>query len=379
MLDVMLTALAALCLLAAGLPAVLALINLAVLRTPAPAGQATDLVSILIPARDEAANVADAVRAALASTDVPVEVIVGDDHSTDATAAIVQSLADPRLRLVPVPDLPEGWTGKNHACAHIAGQANGTHLLFIDADVRLAPAAAAALAAHARRSGADLVSGVPRQRMGSPGEMLTVPTINFLLLGFLPIPLMRARPDPSLGAACGQLMFFRADAYARTGGHGALRACLHDGLRLPRIFRAAGYRTDLVAASRLAKCRMYGGFAEAWAGFSKNAHEGLATPRGLPFWTMLLGLGQVLPVLLMATGLLGSLSPTAFGLATAAFVLSMGARGAITLATREPLATIPLHPCTVLVALAIQWTALLRRERTRTALWRGRSYPVVRS
>lgn len=379
MLDVTLTALAALCLLAAGLPAVLALVNLAVLRMPERAGREADLVSILIPARDEAANIADAVRAALASTDVPVEVIVGDDHSTDATARIVRGVADPRLRLVPVPDLPEGWTGKNHACAHIAGQANGRHLLFIDADVRLAPGAAAALSAHARRSGAALVSGVPRQRMGSPGEMLTVPMINFLLLGFLPIPLMRARPDPSLGAACGQLMFFRTSAYAQMGGHGALRACLHDGLRLPRILRAAGHRTDLVAANRLATCRMYGGFTEAWAGFSKNAHEGLATPRGLPFWTALLGLGQVLPVVLVGAGLLGWLSAPAFGLAVAAFVLSLAARAAITVATREPLETIPLHPCTVSVALAIQWTALLRRERARTAIWRGRSYPAVRS
>lgn len=378
MLDVMLTALAGLCLLAAALPAVLALVNLSVLRTPEPTGGDADLVSILIPARDEAANIADAVRASLASTDVSVEVVVGDDHSTDATAQIVKSLADPRLRLVPVPDLPEGWTGKNHACAHIAAQANGSHLLFIDADVRLAPAAAAALAAHAGRSGAALVSGVPRQRLGSLGEMLTVPMINFLLLGYLPIPLMRARPDPALGAACGQLMFFRTDAYRRTGGHGALRASLHDGLRLPRILRTAGYRTDLVAAHHLATCRMYRGFAEAWAGFSKNAHEGLATPRALPFWTALLGLGQVLPPVLVGAGLAGRLSTLTFDLATAAFGLSLLARAVITVATRERLATVPLHPCTVLVALAIQWTSLLRRERATTAIWRGRSYPAVR-
>ncbi len=117
--------------------------------------------------------------------------IVADDHSTDATAAIVAEIAarDPRLRLIAVPPLPTGWTGKNHAC-HVLGQAaTGRHLLFIDADVRLAPGGAAALAGAA--ANAALVSGVPRQVTGTWGERLTVPMINFVLLGYLPIPLMR--------------------------------------------------------------------------------------------------------------------------------------------------------------------------------------------
>jgi Glycosyltransferase like family 2 len=361
MTDTILTALALLGLALALLPAVLAAVNLALLRRPRPEAD-PGLVSILIPARNEAGNIAATVRAALASTTVPVEVIVGDDHSTDATPDIVRGIDDPRLRLVPVPALPEGWTGKNHACSHMAGLATGRHLLFI--------------AAQARRTGAALVSGVPRQRTETLGEMLTVPMIDFLLLGYLPVPLMRRRLDSALGAACGQLILVDRAAYASTGGHGAIRISLHDGVRLPRLFRAAGYRTDLVAAASLATCRMYQGFAQAWAGFSKNAHEGMATPRALPVWTLLLGLGQVLPPLLVLAGLCGLLDGTALGLAAAAFALSLTSRAAITLAVRAPLATIPLHPAAVLVALAIQWNVLLRRERAGAATWKGRSYPV---
>jgi cellulose synthase/poly-beta-1,6-N-acetylglucosamine synthase-like glycosyltransferase len=369
------TALALISLLAALIPAVMATVNLAVLRRPPPAVEA-EPVSILIPARNEAGNIAETVRAALASTGVPVEVIVGDDHSTDATPEIVRAVGDPRLRLVSVPALPEGWTGKNHACAYMAGLATGQALLFIDADVRLAPQAAAGLAAQARRTGAALVSGVPRQLTETVGEMLTVPMIDFLLLGYLPVPLMRRLRDPALGAACGQLVLIDRAAYAATGGHGAIRTSLHDGVRLPRLFRAAGYRTDLVAAASLATCRMYTGFAQAWAGFSKNAHEGMATPRALPVWTVLLGCGQVLPPLLVLASACGLASPTVLALAAAACLLSLATRTAITLGVRAPLATILLHPAAVLVALAIQWNVLLRRERAGAATWKGRSYPV---
>ncbi len=371
----MLTLLALLCLIAALLPAGVAAANLLALRTPEPEPD-DGLVSILIPARNEAGNIVGTVRAALASTGVPVEVIVGDDHSSDATAALVTAIGDPRLRLAPVPDLPEGWTGKNHACAHLAGLAKGRHLLFMDADVTLGPQAAAALSAQARHTGAALVSAVPRQRMDTPGERLTVPMINFLLVGYLPVPLMRRLPNPSLATACGQLVLFEAGAYAATGGHGAVRAFLHDGVRLAPLFRRAGYRTDLVAGAHLATCRMYDGFPAAWAGFSKNAHEGLATPRALPLWTALLGLGHLLPLPLLLLGLLGLLPPEATLLAGLALAVSLATRAAITLATREPAATILLHPASIAVALAIQWNVLLRRERAGAATWKGRSYPV---
>ncbi|MCJ2005916.1 glycosyltransferase family A protein [Methylobacterium sp. J-092] len=378
MVDLVLPALAILALAAALLPAVLAAMNLTLLRTPEPDGPEAGLVSILIPARNEAAHIAATVRAALAGVGVAVEVLVGDDHSTDATAEIVAGIAagEPRLRLVPVPPLPEGWTGKNHACAHLAGEARGANLLFVDADVRLKPFAAAGLVAHARRTGSGLVSAVPRQVMGTLGEKLTVPMINFLLVGYLPVAMMRASMRPALGAACGQLLLIGCDAYAAIGGHGAIRRFLHDGVKLPRLLRAAGHRTDLVAGHALADCRMYTGFSQCWAGFSKNAHEGMATPVALPVWTALLGLGHVLPPVLVLAGLFGGLDAATWFLALAALAVSLATRTAITLVTDEPAATIPLHPAAVVVALAIQWNVLLRRKRAGAAVWKGRSYPT---
>ena len=173
-------------------PVGMALLNAILLPRPKAPDRGTEpageLVSILIPARDEAAHIAACVQAALASAGVAVEVLVMDDGSHDGTAAIVEALAerDPRLRLLRAPPLPPGWTGKVHACARLAEAARGGHLLFIDADVRLAPQAAAALADHARRHRLALASGVPRQEIGTLGEALTVPAINLLMLGYLP-------------------------------------------------------------------------------------------------------------------------------------------------------------------------------------------------
>ncbi|NOG72113.1 glycosyltransferase family 2 protein [Roseicella sp. DB1501] len=353
----------------AALPAALGAHNLWRLPRPRAEG-AAGLVSILIPARDEAANIEACLDAALASRGVAIEVVVMDDGSTDGTPEIVRrrAAADPRLRLLAAPPLPPGWTGKVHACARLAEAARGDWLLFLDADVRLAPEAAAALAAHAARHRLAMASAVPRQRIGSLGEALTVPAINFLLLGYLPGGGRAETRQPGLAAACGQLLLCEARAYAAVGGHGAVRGVLHEGLALARRFRAAGHRTEVVDGAPLAECRMYRGFAECWAGFLKNAREGMATPLGLPVWTVMLGGAHLWPWALLPAW------PAALAL-----LLGFGLRIAVTRRAREPWWTVPLHPATMLVALAIQYWALGRWLLGRPAGWKGRAYPATKA
>jgi hypothetical protein len=358
-----------LCLGLAALPAALGVHNLR--RLPSPGGESAEgLVSVLIPARNEAAHIDACVTAALASRGVAVEVVVMDDGSTDGTAGIVRHLADadPRLRLLSAPPLPPDWTGKVHACARLAEVARGDWLLFIDADVRLEPGAAAAMAAHARAKRLAMVSGVPRQLIGSLGEALTVPGINLLLLGYLPGGGRAETRRPDLAAACGQLVLCERRAYEAVGGHGAVRRVLHDGLALARRFRAEGHRTEVVDGAPLANCRMYRGFRESWAGFLKNAREGMATPLGLPVWTVMLGGAHLWPWALLPETQ-----------AVLAILLMLALRTAVTIRAREPWWTIPLHPATMLVALAIQWWALVRWALGKPAGWKGRAYPATKA
>jgi hypothetical protein len=346
-------------------PATMGVINLFLVRPPTGSPQPGTLVSILIPARNEAANIAACVGAALASTGVAVEVVVMDDGSTDRTAEIVAGIAacDARVRLQAAPPLPSGWTGKVHACARLAEAARGTHLLFIDADVRLAPNAAADMAGHAARTGTAMVTGVPRQVIGSLGEAATVPMINFLLFCYLPGGGRAFTRRAGMAAACGQLLLVERQGYEAVGGHAAIRGVLHDGLALARRMREHGLATEIVEGAGLATCRMYGGLGESWRGFIKNAREGMATPVGLPIWTAMLAGAHLWPFVLLPSGA-----------ALVALALGFALRAAVTLRVGEPWWTIPLHPVTVAVALAIQWTALVRGLMGKPAGWKGRAY-----
>ncbi|WGF89283.1 glycosyltransferase [Marinivivus vitaminiproducens] len=340
------------------------------------ADSARPAVSLLIPARDEEATIGRLVASAQASRAVELEIVVLDDASTDRTAAIVRDLADddPRIRLERAPPLPPGWVGKHFACHILASLARHARLVFVDADVVLAPDALGRIARALDGYDTDLLSGFPQQETRTLGEKLTVPNILVLLLGYLPMIGERFSNRPGFAAACGQLIAVRRLAYEAAGGHGAIRGNLHDGLRLPRAFRARGLRTRLFDASDLATCRMYHCFADAWQGFAKNATEGMATPVGLPIWSVLLAGGHILPVLAVTAALLAGPPYPVWPFAVTAvlylwrIVLERRARGSLVAAL--------IYPLGIAVTLAIQVHAFARRLRGHRPTWRGRSYPT---
>ncbi len=350
--------------LAAG-PVVLALVNLRLLRAP-PLATGLPAVSVLIPARNEEAHIGAACRAVLASEGVTLELIVLDDASTDRTPEILRGIEDDRLRVAQAPPLPPGWSGKQHACHVLGGLASHEVMVFVDADVRLAPDAVSRMAGFMQAHAVGLASGFPRQVTRTWLEVLLLPLIHFLLLGFLPIGAMRRSCSPGLGAGCGQLFIARREAYRRAGGHAAIKASLHDGLTLPRAFRRAGEMTDLFDAGGLAQCRMYVSAAQVWEGLCKNATEGMAKPIALPVWTVILGGGQVLPLVLL---LFAPSWPAA-----AALACGIGLRLVLAARFRQPIVSALWHPVGVLGVLAVQWWSLWRKAAGAKATWRGRAY-----
>jgi hypothetical protein len=331
-------------------------------------------LSVLIPARNEEYAIEAALKAVLASRGVELEVVVLDDHSDDATADVVSAIAerDHRVRLLRGQPLPTGWCGKQYACSLLARAARYPLLVFLDADVRVAPDGLARMAAFLELSNADLASGIPRQETGTLVEKLVIPLNHFVLLGFLPFARMRRSRHPAYAAGCGQLFLARRFAYEAAGGHGAIRASLHDGITLPRALRAAGFRTDLCDLTEIATCRMYRTAGDVWRGLAKNATEGLASPVMIvPATALLLG-GQVLPLGLLAA--LVWLPPTLACLAVIAAIASYYPRCAAAWRFRQSWLGACLHPAGILIFLAIQWHALLIAVTHRPTHWKGRAY-----
>ena len=367
-----------LCLACALIPFSLFLVNLFFYRTPrrVRSTSSAGAVSVLIPARNEEHGIVAAVESVLASTGVELELLVLDDASVDNTAALVAALAEDNgcLRLHQGPALPEGWNGKQHACAALARLARYDTLCFLDADVRLEPEALCTLLQEFDRGQAELITGFPRQETGTWLEKLLIPLIHFILLSYLPLPGLRLRPrSASFAAGCGQVMLVRRTAYEASGGHGAIRGTMHDGILLPRLLREKGFRTDLFDLTHLARCRMYRSAAEVWHGLGKNATEGMAAPaRILPF-TFLLLFGQIVPVIwLLYACLMGQLWFWPAVALAGGYAVRFICAGRF----RQSLMGAALHPIGVVVLLILQWFALARKLLGRQASWKQRVYDM---
>lgn len=371
-----LAVLSTLSLLLALLPLLLAWRNLRLFATPALAPPRGVRVSVLIPARNEAANIGRAIEAALASRGVEVEVLVFDDQSSDETGRIVAEIAsrEPRVRLIAGAALPAGWVGKQRACWLLAAQARHEVLMFVDADVCLRPrAAAAATGLLLQDARLGLVSGYPRQLAGTLSERLALPWMLLLLLGYLPLQRMRGSLSPAWAAGCGQWMVARRHAYLEVNGHGAAPASRDAGRSLPRSFRENGWKTDVFDGSPLAVCRNHVGLREVWFGLGRGAGEGLGQPARFPAWLLLIGLGHVLPWLLLPLALVAG-APMAALLAALGVACNLALRWLLMRRFRHHGPSLLLHPASAAMLLALNGWFLLQRLRRRPTAWRGRSY-----
>jgi hypothetical protein len=343
--------------------------NLRALRVPpADPPPPRRAVSVLLPLRDEADRVGPCLAGLLAQDDGGrVEYVVLDDGSTDGTGSLVRGLVggDPRFAVVDGVDRPAGWLGKPWACAQLAAAADPAAevLVFVDADVVLAPQAVAATAALLDETGLDLVSPYPRQLAQTPAERLVQPLLQWSWLTTLPLAAAERSPRASLTAANGQLLAVRRDAYERAGGHGAVRAEVLDDVALLRAVKRSGGRGVVVDGTSLATCRMYDGWADLRAGYTKSLWSAFGSPAGA---AAAIGALSVLYLLPAGAALRGSRVGAA-GYAAGVLGRALVARRVGGRVWPDSLA----HPASI-AALGWLTAASWRGKRSGSLSWKGR-------
>ncbi|MFE5461211.1 glycosyltransferase [Nocardia sp. NPDC056564] len=241
-------------------------------------------VAVCVPARNEATRLPALIADLRAQRGVArMSVVILDDASGDETfaAAVDAAAGDPRITVLRNDtEPPPGWTGKAAACARLADAAAAPVLIFVDADVRLAPGAIAAAVTELRKRRVALISPWPMQRAESLAEALVQPLLAWSWAATLPIRPANRSLRPSTSVACGQFLVFDTAAYRAVGGHAAVAASVTEDLDIARTLRRAGQPTALVAAGLLASTRMYESAAELYAGYTRwlwSAYGGTST------------------------------------------------------------------------------------------------------
>ncbi|RLT45284.1 MAG: glycosyltransferase [Chloroflexi bacterium] len=375
-----LVALVAVALLVFGLTALLNVLTFPRLNAPvapatdAAASAALGRISVCIPMRNEVDGIARTVRAWRAQTHSNFELLLLDDQSTDGThaAALAAAAGDVRVRVLTGLPLPAGWLGKNYACQQLADAAQGSILVFTDADVTWEPPALAALANSMQALNADLLTVWPTQQTDTWAERLLVPLIALAVLAYLPLLAVHYLPWPVFAAANGQCLAFRRSAYLRSGGHAAVRANIVEDMAFAYAIKHNRLQLRMADGNGLVRTRMYTNWSTVRDGFAKNIRAGHGGTVALLLSTLLHCAVFVLPPVWLLLGWLAPL-PGYPLLALLLSALGIGVRALTAAFSRQRVWDALLMPLSALLMTVVALRALQWHWRG-GANWKGRTY-----
>lgn len=354
-----------------------------------PLPDAAPHLTVIVPARNEAANIGRCLRSLLAQ-DYPanrLNVLVIDDHSADDTAAIVRAIAapalaparQPQVSLISSPPLPPRWTGKSHACwiGARAATPESEWLCFLDADVWGEPPllSSAVHAAVAQRL--DLLSLAPRQELGSFAERLMLPC-GLILLSFLQDLREVQGRSSSAVTATGQFMLIRRDGYEAVGGHAAVSNVICEDLEFARLLKQSGRSVLLMGGDGMIATRMYTGWRTLWPGFAKNLVDTLGGPRATltftPLAVILAWAALAVPLVAAVACRQGTAGAwAALAVALLGSAAAFGLHIAATFYFRIPFWYGLLFPLGYTLGAAMAFDSV-RRRLTGRVIWKGRTY-----
>jgi glycosyltransferase involved in cell wall biosynthesis len=233
-------------------------------------------LSIVVAARNEERDIEEALRSLLALDYAPLEVIVVNDRSTDATGSILEkiSLDHPGLQVLHLEVLPEKWLGKNHALQQGAMIASGEYILFTDADVVFQPDSLQRAVAHADREQLGMLAALPSISMPS---LLLESFIGMFAAAFVSYfkPWKAPDPDSKAYVGVGAFNLVSAEAYREAGMHEPIRMRPDDDVQLGKLMKKAGHRLEMINAAGAISVEWYSSVGELVRGLEKNIVAGV--------------------------------------------------------------------------------------------------------
>ncbi|MGK5694443.1 glycosyltransferase [Streptomyces sp. URMC 128] len=338
-------------------------------------------VCVVVPARDEAAVLPDALPSLLGQ-DYPgrAEIFLVDDGSTDGTGDLARELARRHgglpLTVGSPGEPPAGWTGKLWAVRHGIGLARGRdpeYLLLTDADIAHAPDSLRELVAAAGAGGFDVVSQMARLRVESLWERLVVPAFVYFFAQLYPFRRI-GKEGTRTAAAAGGCVLLRAEAAGRARIPDAIRHAVIDDVALARAVKGSGGRVWLGLADRVDSVRPYPRLSDLWRMVSRSAYAQLRhNPLLLAGTVAGLALVYLVPPVALMAGLATGNAAAAVAGASAWLVMT-GTYVPMLRYYRQPLWLAPLLPFTAFLYLLMTVDSAVQHYRGRGAAWKGRTY-----
>ena len=339
----------------------------------------TPLVSVLIPARNEASHIVDTLISLKEQSYPDFELILLDDNSNDGTLELAQQSlqGNPRAKVIQGQPLPIGWLGKNWACHQLAQHARGELLIFTDADVHWKFGTLSAVVSLHQRTNADMLTIWPTQRTNTWSERLIVPMMMFVIIGYLPEILVRYTPWPVFAAANGQCLIFRRAAYNQIGGHQGVRNNIIEDMGLAKKIKRCDFRLVMALGDHLIYTRMYTKWKEVRDGFAKNilaGHGGqllFLVFSAVFHWCLFL-----LPWALLLSELLASGSPYRLWLSGISVFLGIGIRALSAGITHQRIKDAILLPVSVVLMSIIAARPILWYFQSDGPEWKDRPISI---
>jgi chlorobactene glucosyltransferase len=349
--------------------------------SPGP-GSDPPLVSVVVAAKDEEACIERCVRSMLDQDYPNFEMIVCNDRSDDNTAAIVEQIAaeDPRLRLLNIESLPEGWCGKNNAMQTGIAQSKGEWICMSDADCCQTSNRTLSVAMqHARDNDIDLFSILPGLEMKGFWEKTIQPVCSgVMMIWFSPDKVNN--PDKPNAYANGAFMLMRREVYEAIGTHEAVKTEVNEDMHMADRIKKSGMKLRVLRSDGLYTVRMYTSFKQIIRGWSRIFFGTFGTLKRLAISFLLMAVMGLLPYAAALVGLLGfhsggsteALVCGIAGLSTVAMQLSVIFRYYRLLGNAGILALTYSMACIITLVVIIISMTKLRTGATVT--WKSTSY-----